>query len=136
MPRAVRGSIENVVLGHTFCFCHHLCKMTNMTLAVDVEPTSGPKLFRLVIRDGDQVIGEYERSTVNQIERKKAEIASAADDLLDLFRRHGPFKVRWDGAAGAKVVKDELGNAIGEISKDHWHSRPGRFPESKASDLS
>ena len=55
-----------------------------MTLAVDVEPTSGTSRFRLMIRDGDQVIGEYERTGEKDIERKKAEIASAADYLLEL----------------------------------------------------
>jgi hypothetical protein len=90
-------------------------------LAVDVEPTSGTSRLRLMIRDGDQLIGEYERTGEKDIERKKAEIASAAADLVKLFRKHGPFVVRWDGIERTKVVKDEFGNKIGEISKEHWH---------------
>lgn len=91
-----------------------------MALTVNVEPTSGPSRFRLMIHDSDQIVGEYERTGEKDIERKKAEIASAADYLLELFRKHGHFVVRWDGVERAKVVKDEVGNKIGEISREHW----------------
>ncbi|MFD2795671.1 hypothetical protein ACFS27_19075 [Promicromonospora vindobonensis] len=91
-----------------------------MILAVDVEPTSGTSRFRLMIRDGDQLIGEYERTGEKDIERKKAELAATADYLVELFHKHGPFVVRWDGAQRIKAVKDEFGNKIGEISKEHW----------------
>lgn len=93
-----------------------------MTLTVNVEPTSGPSRFRLVIHNGDQIIGEYERTGEKDIERKKAEIASAADYLLERFRKHGYFVVRWDDVERAKIVKDDDGNKIGEISKEHWRT--------------
>lgn len=94
-----------------------------MNLHVDVEPI-GSTLFKLVIRDGDQVIGEYERSQAQHIERKKSEIAAAAEYLLERYRLHGPFIVRWDGASHAKVVKDETGNQIGKIPPEHWRDLP------------
>ena len=65
------------------------------------------------------MIGEYERTEERDIERKKAEIASAADYLVELFRKHGPFVARWDGIERTKVAKDQFGNKIGEISKEH-----------------
>lgn len=93
-----------------------------MTLNVDViEPPSGATLFRLEIRHGDQVIGEYERSREQNVTRKKAEIASAENYLLELYRLHGRFTVRWDGVSRTKVVKDEVGNKIGEIPGEYWH---------------
>lgn len=91
-----------------------------MTLAVDVEPITDTLLFRLIIRDSDQVIGEYERARVSEIERKKEEIASAADDLVEFFRNRGQFKVRWNGIEQAKIVTDSSGNRIGKISREHW----------------
>jgi hypothetical protein len=93
-----------------------------MALTVSVEPTSGASRFRLMIHDGDQIVGEYERTGEKDIERKKAEIASAAYYLLELFRKHGCLVVRWDGVERAKVVKDDDGNKIGEISKEHWRT--------------
>ncbi|AEG43899.1 hypothetical protein [Isoptericola variabilis] len=66
------------------------------------------------------MIGEYERSQAQHIERKKAEVAAAADYLLDLYRRRGRFVVRWAGDERAKVVKDELGNVMGRIPPERW----------------
>jgi hypothetical protein len=91
-----------------------------VTLAVDVEPIPGTLLFHLTIRDGDQVIGEYERTRLNDIERKKAEVVSAADDLVKFFRNHGQFKVRWNSIERAKVVRNLSGNRIDKISRVHW----------------
>lgn len=90
-----------------------------MALNVVAEPTSaGSSLYRLEMWDGDQLIGEYERSKEAHIARKQAEVASAADYLLDLFHKHGPITVRWVGSK--KVVRDVHGNEIGEIETQHW----------------
>lgn len=75
-----------------------------MPLRVVIEP-AGTTLYRLYIWDGDQEIGEYERTRAADLERKKAEIASAAGYLLDLFAKRGRFIVRWDGVAREKVVR-------------------------------
>lgn len=92
-----------------------------MPLRVVIEP-AGTTLYRLYIWDGDQEIGEYERTRAADLERKKAEIASAAGYLLDLFARRGRFIVRWDGVAREKVVRDEFGNRIGAIPREHWRN--------------
>lgn len=71
------------------------------------------------------VIGEYERSREADIARKTEEVSSAADYLMELYSRRGTFVVRWDSATRTKVIRDELGNHIGDIPRAFWR-RPAR----------
>ena len=96
-----------------------------MTIAVEAQPLSAT-LFRLeIILDGT-VIGEYERARHAHIARKTEEIHCAADYLVELYRRRGAFVVRWDSATRKKVVRDELGNHIGEIPATCWRKAARR----------
>ncbi|WP_273652893.1 hypothetical protein [Cellulomonas fimi] len=102
-----------------------------MPLDVEAQPVSDT-LFRLEITLDGTVIGEYERSRHADIARKTEEVACAGEYLADLYRRHGAFLVRWDSATGTKVVRDGLGNRIGEIPRDCWR-KPARLTASSPS---
>ena len=90
-----------------------------MPLVVQAQPISDT-LFRLEITIGGTVIGEYERSRHADIARKTEEVNCAEDYLVELYSRRDMFVVRWDSATRTKVIRDELGNHIGEIPKACW----------------
>lgn len=90
-----------------------------MPLIVEAQPISDT-LFRLEITLDGTVIGEYERSRHADIARKTEEVNCAQYYLVERYRRHGAFVVRWDSATRTKVIRDELGNRIGEIPKACW----------------
>ena len=79
----------------------------------------GSKLHRLLIFQDGQYIGEYERSQEADIERKKAEIRNAEAELLGIYRRHGEFVVRWDGAKRQKSVRVK-GTEVGTVPRAAW----------------
>lgn len=95
-----------------------------MPLVVEAQPISDT-LFRLEITMNGTVIGEYERSRHADIARKTEEVMCAEDYLVELYGRRGPFVVRWDSAARAKVIRDELGNHIGDVPRACWR-KPAR----------
>lgn len=90
-----------------------------MPLVVEAQPISDT-LFRLEITLDGTVIGEYERSRHAHIARKTEEVNCAEDYLVDLYRRRGTFVVRWDSVTRTKVVRDALGNHIGDIPRPCW----------------
>ena len=84
-----------------------------------VETPNTKTLWKLEIYDGKTCIGEYERSVKHQISRKKREVASAENFLLDVYRKHGFFQVRWDGVAREKSVRVN-DNEIATIPGVYW----------------
>ena len=102
-----------------------------MPLVVEAQPISDT-LFRLEITMNRTVIGEYERSRQADIARKTEEVNCAEDHLVGLYSRHGLFVVRWDSATRTKVIRDELGNHIGEIPRPCWR-KPARQTNSSQS---
>lgn len=90
-----------------------------MSLVVEAQPISDT-LFRLEITIDGTVIGEYERSGHADIARKTEEVKCAEGYLVELYRRRGMFVVRWDSATRTKVIRDDLGNHIGEIPRACW----------------
>lgn len=95
-----------------------------MPLVVEAQPISDT-LFRLEITMDGTVIGEYERSRHADIARKTEEVNCAADYLMELYGRRGRFVVRWNAATRTKVIRDELGNHVGEIPRPCWR-KPAR----------
>ncbi len=89
-----------------------------MPIAVRTE-SIGTKLHRMLMYNGEEYVGEYERSQAADIERKKAEIAEATDVLLALFQNHGVLCVRWDGNARKKSIRAG-GIEVGVIPKSAW----------------
>lgn len=77
------------------------------------------------------VIGEYERSRHADIARK-TEVNCASDYLMEVYSRRGRFVVRWDSATRTKVIRDELGNHVGEIPRACWR-KPVRQTNSPGS---
>ena len=73
----------------------------------------GTKLHRMLMYNGEEYVGEYERSQEANIKRKKAEIAEATDVLLALFQNHSELCVRWDGNARKKSIR--AGGIDGEV---------------------
>lgn len=102
-----------------------------MSLVVEAQPISDT-LFRLEITMDGTAIGEYERSRHADIARKTEEVKCAEDYLVELYRRRGTFVVRWDSATRTKVIRDELGNHIGEIPRACWR-KPARHTNSPLS---
>lgn len=96
-----------------------------MPLAVEAQPISAT-LFRLEISMDGTVIGEYERSRYADIARKTNEVNCAADHLVELYRRHGRFVVRWDSATRSKDIRNEFGHHIGDVPRSCWR-RPARY---------
>lgn len=89
-------------------------------MALVVRSTAvGLKLNQLEIFDGQTLIGEYERAQEADIERKKKEVQNAEALLLAVFRRHGPFVVRWDRLKRAKSIRVN-GVEVGVIPSIHW----------------
>lgn len=72
------------------------------------------------IRNDGETIGFYERSQPQDIERKEREIRKAARMLVDIYREHGEFTVRWDGERAEKVVRDRSGIERGVIPRSCW----------------
>ena len=50
-------------------------------------------------------IGDYERSSPSHVERKRTEIQRSAEFLVDLYKRHGKFVVRWSGHDRVKEIR-------------------------------
>ncbi len=71
------------------------------------------------VYNGDDRIGEYERSGERDIERKKDEIEAAFNFLLDIYKEHGEWVVRWDGTERRKSVRVE-GQEVAILPKDYW----------------
>ena len=78
-----------------------------------------PKRFCLEVYNGDDRIGEYERSGEGDIERKKDEIEAAFNFLLNIYKKHGEWVVRWDGTERQKSVRVE-GQEVAILPKDYW----------------
>lgn len=89
-----------------------------MPIVVHTEPI-GTMLHRMLMYNGEEYVGEYERSQNADIERKKAEISEATDVLLALFQKHGELCVRWDGKARKKSIRAN-GIEVGVIPKSAW----------------
>ena len=89
-----------------------------MTLHVRAQ-SIGKKLNRLLIFNGGQFIGEYERSQAADIPRKTAEIANAESLLVAVFHKHGQFVVRWEGVARKKSIR-VAGTEVSEVPKAAW----------------
>lgn len=89
-----------------------------MPIVVHTEPI-GTNLHRMLMYNGEEYVGEYERSQEANIKRKKAEIAEATDVLLALFQNHGELCVRWDGKARKKSIRSG-GFEVGVIPKSAW----------------
>ena len=89
-----------------------------MSIVVRTVPI-GTKLHRMHMYNGEEYIGEYERSQVANIERKTAEIADATAVLLALFQKHGELCVRWDGKARKKSIRSGYFE-VGAIPKSVW----------------
>ena len=104
-----------------------------MPLVVEAQPISDT-LFRLEITMDGTVIGEYERSRHADTARKTEEVNCAEDYLVELSSRNGMFVVRWDSATRTKVIRDALGNHIGEIPRACWRksARQTNSPQSTA----
>lgn len=91
-----------------------------MPLRIDAQ-SIGFKFHRLMIYHDGQFIGEYERSQAADIERKTREIQNALPELLQIFRSHGEFQVRWDGRNNAKSVRVD-GIEVWKIPRDRWET--------------
>lgn len=89
---------------------------------MDVQlPLPGQTLHRLVILHDGQVIGEYERTQAEDIERKKTEIECALTQLLEIYRGKGkPFTVRWDGKRRVKSIRVDS-KEVGQVPIECWH---------------
>lgn len=53
----------------------------------------------------DVHIGDYEKSSPAHGERKRAEIERSADFLIDTYKQHGRFVVRWNGHDRVKEIR-------------------------------
>jgi len=93
--------------------------MENEKFIVKVEQVS-PRLSRLEVYCR---IGEYERSSAEEVERKKEEIEAAFDFLLNIYKKHGEWVVRWDGTNRQKSVRVE-DQEVAILPKEYWR-RPG-----------
>ena len=91
-----------------------------MALTVSVK-SIGERLFQLLIYSDGMYIGEYERSQEADVERKKREIANAEAVLLEVFRKHGPFVVRWNRQARQKSIRvNDV--QVGTVPKAAWET--------------
>ncbi len=57
------------------------------------------------IHHNDTHIGDYEKSSLFHVERKRAEVQRSAGFLVDRYRRHGKFIVRRSGHDRVKEVR-------------------------------
>lgn len=57
------------------------------------------------IYHNDTHIGDYERSSPAHEERKRAEIERCANFLIDTYKQHGRFVVRWNGRDRVKEIR-------------------------------
>lgn len=89
-----------------------------MKISVRAHPV-GSKLHRLEVMADGQSIGEYERSQAADIERKVNEVRCAAEQLVEIHRRFGEFKVRWIAERKAKVITVD-GIERGVVPKQCW----------------
>ena len=92
-------------------------------LRIEASPAT-PRYWRLDIFAGETLVGEYERSIEAEIERKRGEVSLASTMLLDVFRRHGAFQVRWNGDTRTKDVRVD-GRLVATIPRSCWLP-PGR----------
>ena len=53
----------------------------------------------------DVHIGDYERSSLVHVERKRTEIRRGAGFLVDHYKRFGKFVVRWNGHGRVKEIR-------------------------------
>ena len=85
---------------------------------LDVKPyLIGTKLHRMEIFLQGTFIGEYERSQAEDIERKIREIELASDLLVEIYRKHGPFVVRWESCQKSVRVN---GLRVAVIPRECW----------------
>lgn len=80
---------------------------------------SADTLHHLLLTVNGRVIGEYERSTAQHMDRKRREIQRSTPFLPFIYRKHGPFEVRWDGTALAKSVRVN-GVEVAQIPTELW----------------
>ena len=91
-----------------------------MPITVTAFPI-GIKLHRLELRVDGQFIGEYERSQAADIERKRSEVACSEGFLLQVYKNHGEFKVRWNRDRREKIVF--VGDVeVGLIPRECWRT--------------
>jgi hypothetical protein len=76
-------------------------------------------LWRLEIYDGNELIGEFEKSALHHIARKKREVRAATEFLRNIYRKNGAFQVRWDGKARQKSVRVQ-GIEVAVIPETFW----------------
>lgn len=89
-----------------------------MSLRIDSQ-LLGTKFHRLSIYYDGHLLGEYERAQAADIARKTEEIRCALPKLLDIFKAHGEFRVRWDGTRRVKSVR--VSNIeVWQIPKNCW----------------
>ena len=90
-----------------------------VTTLVVKDEKIGKKLNRLYIFHEGRLIGEYERSQDADIERKIEEINAASNLLLETYKQHGQFKVRWDGLHHKKSIRvNDI--EVGSVPKKCW----------------
>ena len=76
-------------------------------------------LYRLDVYHEGTLIGEYERSSAREVERKIQEVVAARQFLLGVYREHGQWQVRWSSSKGTKCIRVD-GQEMGEIPAEHW----------------
>lgn len=100
---------------------YSLQQSKTMTLTIHAYLSGkAKKLHTIEIRNDGETIGFYERSQSTEIERKKREISSAEDLLVEIHRKHGEFTVRWDGKRSEKVIRDGNNVERGVIPRQFW----------------
>ena len=67
--------------------------------------SASANLYHLELYDGDTHIGDYERSTESEIQRKRKEIERSTDLLLSTYAQYGKFAVRWNSRERAKEIR-------------------------------
>jgi hypothetical protein len=93
-----------------------------MSLTVKSQAIPNSRLHRRLIYNEGLQIGEYERSQAADIRRKTEEVLATEDLLLEIYRRHGAFCVRWTRAGRKKSIRlgGPDGREIGVIPKSAW----------------
>jgi len=81
---------------------------------------SAKKYYTMEITCSGYTIGYYEKSQLEDVERKKREISCASAQLLDVYNKYGIFNVRWVGERREKVIRDSSGIERGVIPRSCW----------------
>ncbi len=80
------------------------------------------------IYHNDTHIGDHERSSLSRVERKRAEVQRSAVFLVDHYKRHGKFVVRWSGHDRVKEIrKYQEGSADPGLGAPRLEVLPERY---------